>query len=430
MFNYNKLNSLFNEFLKDSFSESQLESFFSVVRHNLDHFAKDLKNFYENTAKNFVGIKDISTHNYDKSVPDISIIISSYDSGYKLNFFLSNLLKNIDFYEHRFEVILIDSASFTRDFELINSWLYTHKINGTVIKTHTRITIQDAWNLALEHCSGRYLTFLGNDESVTFQALTKMFKYLEMNPNVDWVMGQTESYSVSSKNIIDEKVADFKRYTANNLLAFLDTSQLTWVGGMYRKKLHETFGSFNGRFKAAGDTFFKNKILPDVKYCVLSEVLGTYYLFPSARVTESPIAEIEDLVAVDSFRNYEFTISFLKTVNDEQLSKLLQISLKFRRSFFAHFSCDIQMAGYILKYMIDERNMPHLQQLNFVLNNFFEIHVKLLTLQSLNPINYLILKLKYKRALVRLNKVLIWNGFDTLLDKNEYYHEFAWGLWP
>jgi hypothetical protein len=429
MSNYENLSFLFKKFLKDKFSIIQLNAFFAKKHYNLDEFLSGLFNLYNISKEMEIPVRKKFTSIHHVGKIKVSILISSYNSGSKLDFFLSNLLTNVDFKTNMYEVILIDSNSSTPDFDVIRNWLDKNKIAGSAISTINRISIQNAWNLALKCSRGDYLIFLGNDETVVSGALPFMYQYLDENPDVDWIMGQTESYKVSSENVVGEKVLDFSREKSNNLLAFLDTSQVTWVGGMYRRRLHEDLGVFNGNFTAAGDTHFKNKILPSLNYHVSQRLLGLYFEFPSPRVTESPVAEIEDLVAVDYFRNYEYVKLFLHKKEIVELNDLFAQSLGFKRSFFSHLSCDIQIASYIIKFMVEEKELNNLQKLRFALDNFWIIHVKLLSLSNLNPIKYFFYTIIYRRELMKLDKILLAKGFKSLMDKNDYYHEYAWGLW-
>ena len=79
--------------------------------------------------------------------------------------------------------------------------------------------------------------------------------------------------------------------------------------------------------------------------------------------------------------------------------------------------------------MVEEKGLINLQELRFALNNFWNIHVKLLSLSNLNPIKYFFYTIIYRRELMKLNKILLANGLKSLMDKNDYYHEYAWGLW-
>jgi hypothetical protein len=79
--------------------------------------------------------------------------------------------------------------------------------------------------------------------------------------------------------------------------------------------------------------------------------------------------------------------------------------------------------------MVEEKELNNLQKLRFALDNFWIIHVKLLSLSNLNPIKYFFYTIIYRRELMKLDKILLAKGFKSLMDKNDYYHEYAWGLW-
>ncbi len=427
--NYSNLEFLFRHFYRDTFEKNKLDSLFIKNHFNLSELLKDLFDLV--SSEEFIPpkISDKYVRKNQKSEIDVSFIISSFNSGSKLDHFLDNLYSNVNLKSDKYELISIDSASTTFDFTRVKNWLELNKINGLVLRTSSKITVQSAWNLGIQHSVGKYLIFLGDDETVAPGAVERMVKYLNVNSDVDWLMGQSRAYNITPDNNVEDLVLSYKRVISSNLLAFLDTSQVTWVGGIYRRTLHEKFGLFNSSFTAAGDTLFKNKILPHISYEIVSDLCGIYYLYPSARLTETPRAEIEDVIAVDYFRSYTYIKLFLEKVSLAEIQELLKVSLSFKRSFFDHLSCDLQIASYILRFMVQEKKLIQFQILETNLNKLLKINLDLLTLSSINPITYLRLKLQYQIVLGHLNIILNSHGFESLSNKNEYHHEYAWGIW-
>jgi hypothetical protein len=79
--------------------------------------------------------------------------------------------------------------------------------------------------------------------------------------------------------------------------------------------------------------------------------------------------------------------------------------------------------------MVQEKKLIQFQILETNLNKLLKINLDLLTLSSINPITYLRLKLQYQIVLGHLNIILNSHGFESLSNKNEYHHEYAWGIW-
>ena len=78
-----------------------------------------------------------------------------------------------------------------------------------------------------------------------------------------------------------------------------------WVGGMYRKSIHEHFGYYDSTFKVAGDTEFKSRILKFINVAYINENLGIFLNYPDERKSETPLAEIEDLRAWYLYRTVQ-----------------------------------------------------------------------------------------------------------------------------
>ncbi len=124
---------------------------------------------------------------------------------------------------------------------------------------------------------------------------------------------------------------------------------------MYRKNIHDRCGYYDPSFGAAGDTEFKNRVLPFIKTKAIPQTLGVFWNYPSGQTTCSPRAEIEDLRAWYLHRTlagvrYAFGRRDLFEAED-----LLYATLRYRKSYCQHWSTDIEYAYNLARFLRERR---------------------------------------------------------------------------
>jgi len=120
---------------------------------------------------------------------------------------------------------------------------------------------------------------------------------------------------------------------------------------MYRKSMHNRVGYYDESFRGAGDTEFKNRVLPYINVKHINKLLGVFINYPEERTTASPAIEIEDLRAWYAYRTkggVRYTFEN-RTLNDAE--NLLHLALGYRKSYCSHISCDIEYAFYLSQYI-------------------------------------------------------------------------------
>jgi hypothetical protein len=120
---------------------------------------------------------------------------------------------------------------------------------------------------------------------------------------------------------------------------------------MYRKNLHERFGYYDETFGAAGDTEFKNRILPYINVKFIPKMLGLFLNYPDGQTTASPKAEIEDLRAWYVHRTPGGVRYAFKNRPVADSERLLCTALGYRKSYCGHMSCDIEYASYLAQHI-------------------------------------------------------------------------------
>ena len=280
-------------------------------------------------------------------VPKISIIVSSYNATTKMRVFLERLSLCPELLNGTAEVLLIDANSNSPDAEVAVRIANELGVALRAIRVRRRITIQEAWNFGITKARGRYLSFLGVDETIYPNALTELASALDMDNSIDWVMADSIVTEVGNDGEYIRDIMKYERRGAEIASPFLETCYVSYVAGMYRRDIHERFGYYDPTFRGAGDTEFKSRVLPSLKVHYLNSTLGEFLNYPEERTTANEKVELEDIRAWYIFR----TIGGLKyqtsLAPEDFLENLGRKSLGYRKSYCGHISTDIEIASAV-----------------------------------------------------------------------------------
>lgn len=283
--------------------------------------------------------------------PKVSVIVSLYKAADKLNFFLTALGQQTLIKKGEVEIILVDSGSPTDEASVFSNYSSRNQVNAVYARSSGRETIQCAWNRGIRLAQAPYLVFLGVDETLYPEALEILAEELNANPGVDWVMANSLVTEVQENGEYKNDVMSYRRNGAGKDHTYLETCYLSWVGGMYRKSLHDRFGYYDETFGAAGDTEIKNRILPYINVRFVPKMMGLFLNYPDGQTTASPKAEIEDFRAWYAHRTPGGIRYAFENRSLEDAEKQLCLALGYRKSFCGHMSCDIEYATYLARYI-------------------------------------------------------------------------------
>ncbi|MDR3463915.1 MAG: glycosyltransferase [Beijerinckiaceae bacterium] len=292
--------------------------------------------------------------------PKISIIVSLYNAAAKLPTFLRGIRALTQSSRSMLELVLIDSFSPDNTLDVVTRCLRELKADGITIstvymRTSVRETIQRAWNRGIDLARGQYLSFLGVDEMNRADAFDIMAKYLDDNPAVDWVQG---SALITETNMAGSFVRDvmlYDRQFEDDFMNLFDTCYLGYVGALYRKNIHERVGYYDDRFKAAGDSEFKNRALPYIDARTLPDCLGYFLNYPDERTTQSPTAEIEDLRAWYLHRSPAGIAYGWRNASGDDLVKLFYKTLNYRKSYMGGPLTDVELGCSAVQFLHKEK---------------------------------------------------------------------------
>lgn len=245
---------------------------------------------------------DFVEHFNRRENPRVAVLVSVYNAAEKLPQFVQGMRSFVPETLKGLEVIFVDSgspddSSAVLRRELSKPMATDRALDATIMRTTRRETIQAAWNRALTIVRAPYITFLGADEMMRPDSLEILAGILDREPGVDWVQGNAVVCEVNEHGTPVRDVMTYNRMLDRRFMHYLDCCYMGWVGGLYRRRVHDVAGYYNPTFRAAGDNEFKNRALPVMSVKTIPDVLGMFRNFPEERTTQSPLAEVEDLRA-------------------------------------------------------------------------------------------------------------------------------------
>jgi hypothetical protein len=195
---------------------------------------------------------------------------------------------------------------------------------------------------------------LGVDEGVAPETFSLLADHLEADATLDWVQGNILLTEVDAHGSQVNDVMTYDKVGFRPEIVYLETCYLGPVGAVHRKAMHDRVGYFDGTYRAAGDTEFKNRVLPRIRVKTVPKVLGLYLNYPEERTTQSPRAELEDFRAWYLHRTPAGMRYAFETRTDAELESFLSLTLRYRKSYVRHYSTDFELADVIAR-LVRER---------------------------------------------------------------------------
>lgn len=274
-----------------------------------------------------------------------SVIVSLYDAADKLPRFLETVSLQTLLGHRQAELVLIDSGSPGDEYGVFREWAERTGLATVYARSAKRETIQAAWNRGIRLARGRYLSFLGVDEAILPPALETLARELDRDPRIDWVQANSLVTRVDESGHWAGDIMTYDRKGYAQRLVSLETCYLSYVGAMYRRGIHDRLGYYDASFAAAGDTEFKNRILPFIRSKAIDQTLGVFWNYPAGQTTCSPRAELEDLRAWYLHRTPAGIGYALRDADASEAEAVLLAALNYRKSYCQHFSSDVEYAA-------------------------------------------------------------------------------------
>ena len=366
--------------------------------------------------------------------PRVAVIVSLYNAAPKLRLFLTALAQQTLVRDRLVEIILVDSGSKTNELEVVKDFLSISPLNAVYARSAQRETIQAAWNRGIHLSRAPYLVFLGADETLYPDALKVLADELDGHPDVDWVMANSLVTEVDERGVFTKDVMRYDRTGGTKDHAYLETCYLSWVGGMYRRSIHERFGYYDESFRAAGDTEFKNRVLPYINVRHVPRMLGLFLNYPDERTTASPMAEIEDARAWYIHRSPGGVKFAFEHRDPADALLLFHASLGYRKSYATHISSDIEYACNLLRYALDAGAASGLVELHASVGELLQSLRRLEWANGSPPFPSPVWRLARtwrdskmrQRAHTRLLKGKAFPAYDVFNDNRFEQHSWLW----
>jgi len=284
--------------------------------------------------------------------PRACVIASLYNAADKLPTLLGMLSRQSLAAQGGLEVVLVDSNSPGQDRAAFEAFAAAHpELPICYARSAARETIQAAWNRGIKLARAPYLAFLGADEGLHPDALRILAGTLDAEPSIDWAMADSIVTNVDRRGVYDNDIMAYDRTGYRQDLVYLETCYLSWVGALYRRSIHDRFGYYDESFRAAGDTEFKNRIMPHIQSRHVPMPLGIFNNYPEERTTQHPRAEIEDLRAWYLWRSPAGMDYAFGNRPSSDAQSLLRDCFGYRKSYCGHLSTDYDLAWALAEHL-------------------------------------------------------------------------------
>jgi glycosyltransferase involved in cell wall biosynthesis len=182
------------------------------------------------------------------TTPFFSIVTASYNSEKTISDTIDSIL-NLDFQD--FEYIIIDGNSSDGTLEIIQSFVSKFETKGVPYKfiSEKDKGIYDAWNKGIKISEGKWISFLGSDDSYLSGALQLYFNEIEKSKEINYISSQVNLTNQKGKilSVFGEK------YNWKNVISDINIAQ---VGSFHKRELFEKVGVFSTEYKIVGDLDF------------------------------------------------------------------------------------------------------------------------------------------------------------------------------
>ena len=283
--------------------------------------------------------------------PKVSVVVSLYNAADKLPRFLAMLAAQTLVRSGAAEVVLVDSGSPADERSAFEATWAQTPFPVVYGRSAARETIQTAWNRGILLARGEHLAFLGVDEGLRPDGLERLSRALDAAPDADWAMADALVTEVDRRGVFARDVMAYDRDGYRQSFCYLDSTYLAYVGGLYRRNLHERFGFYDEDFRAAGDTEFKNRILPYIRTVRVPERLGVFNNYPDDRASQSPRAEIEDLRAWYLHRSEAGVGYAFAGAPESEVKGLLAACFDYRKCYSQARSTDLDLALNLARHL-------------------------------------------------------------------------------
>jgi hypothetical protein len=211
----------------------------------------------------------------DQSLPTISIVIPSFNSG---RFLERSILSVLNQNYPRLELIIMDGGSTDNTTEVLRD--YTSAI--TYWRSEKDNGQADALNKAISHCTGDLVGWQNADDVYLPNAFAEIARQYNSNPRCGLFSGNVVGID-EMENVID--ASKFTTPTRKRLLyeGFVMSSQAVF----WKRELHSKVGIFRADLHHAMDFEFWLRTLGETTCCHTDKFIGGFRKYPGTKTSEN-----------------------------------------------------------------------------------------------------------------------------------------------
>lgn len=210
----------------------------------------------------------------------ISIIVATYNSGKTIESCLFSLISNKT---ESTEIIVVDGASTDNTLDILK------KYNDTidVFITEQDDGIYDAWNKGLNASNGEWVMFVGSDDQLCNDIITKLESFILDRDDLEYISGRVQliDHDQNKLQIVGAKY-DWD--------IFRSRMNVAHVGSLHHFSLYEKFGYYDTSYKICGDYEFFLRIKDKLKASFINEVIANMTIGGVSYCTKSALVEARD----------------------------------------------------------------------------------------------------------------------------------------
>lgn len=190
---------------------------------------------------------------------EISVIVSIYRPGLLFDSLLGNIYEQTFFSRAEVILVLVDPI----ESEKVEAQAFATENPNVVLQVvESRITIYEAWNLAIKASSAPLITNMNVDDLRSNDSLEVQVMFMKSHPWVE--VGYQDVYFMLDRDLDWESVVNIG---AKSELFAVTLIELAWFGinpphngPVWKRELHSRYGLFDETLKSAGDYEFWMRI--------------------------------------------------------------------------------------------------------------------------------------------------------------------------
>jgi hypothetical protein len=216
---------------------------------------------------------------------EISVIVSIYRPGLLFDSLLGNIYEQTFFSRAEVILVLVDPL----ESEVLEAQAFAIDNPNVVLQVvESRITIYEAWNLAIKASTAPLITNMNVDDLRSDDSLETQVMFMKSHPWTD--VGYQDVYFMLDRDLDWASVVNIG---AKSKLSAVTLIELAWFGinpphngPVWKRELHSRYGLFDESLKSAGDYEFWMRIASAKSvFTKMSKSTVGYFMNPTGMST-------------------------------------------------------------------------------------------------------------------------------------------------